>query len=75
MSLAFPQPDHMPCPECGASVPLKADAAHVCDEERRLEFRLVELRPGIERFDNDLSQWLATPEGRFASWLAEHDRP
>jgi hypothetical protein len=75
MPLPFPTPDHMPCPECGASVPLAGDAAHVCDDERTLDFRLVELRPEIERFDGDLEQWLETPAGRFARFLAEHERP
>jgi hypothetical protein len=75
MSLAFPTPDHMPCPDCGESLPVKGDAAHVCDDERRLEYRIVELRPEIDRFDGDLAGWLDTPAGRFARWLAEHDRP
>ena len=74
MSLAFPTPDHMPCPECGASVAVNDDMPHVCDEERRLDYRLVELRPGIERFDDELGPWLDTPAGRFARWLAEHER-
>jgi hypothetical protein len=44
---------------------------HVCDEERRLDFRLVELGPEIARFDVELEHWLDTPAGRFARWLAE----
>ncbi len=75
MSLAFPTPDHMPCPDCGESLPVKGDGEHVCDESRKLDFRIVELRPEIDRFDGDLEQWLDTPHGRFARWLAEHDRP
>jgi hypothetical protein len=75
MPIAFPTPDHMPCPDCGASVPVAGGTVHVCDDERRLDFRLVELRPAIERFDGDLEQWLDTPAGRFARFLAEHDRP
>ena len=75
MSLAFPTPDHMPCPDCGASVPVEATDDHVCEDERRVDFQLVELRPEIERFEDDLSQWLQTPEGSFARWLAELERP
>jgi hypothetical protein len=74
MSLAFPKPDHMPCPVCGASVPVDASGAHVCEESRRLEFRLAELRDEIERFPADFGSWLETPAGRFAQWLAERDR-
>jgi hypothetical protein len=75
MSFAFPTPDHMPCPDCGASIPVAGGStAHVCDEDRRLDYKLVELRPGIERVGDDLAEWLETPQGRFARWLAEHDR-
>ena len=73
MSLAFPTPDHMPCPDCGESLPVKEGPEHVCDEARKLDFRIVELRPDIDRFDGDLEQWLDTPHGRFARYLAEHD--
>lgn len=72
MPLAFPTLDHMPCPDCGASVAV--DATHVCDAERQLDFRLVELGPDIARFDDDLACWLETPAGRFARFIAEHDR-
>jgi hypothetical protein len=75
MSFAFPTPEHMPCPSCGASVAIADDfGAHVCEDERRLEFRLTELRAEIERFTDDLASWLSTPHGRFAQWLAEHGR-
>lgn len=75
MSFAFPSPDHMPCPDCGASVPLRGDAGeHSCEEERRIEYRLLELRPEIESFPDDLGAWLDSPAGRFEQWLAERDR-
>ena len=75
MAFTFPTPDHMPCPSCGASVAIADDfGAHVCDDERRLEYRLTELRVEIERFTDDLASWLDTPHGRFALWLAEHGR-
>ncbi|HZO35009.1 MAG TPA: hypothetical protein VFB17_08030 [Gaiellaceae bacterium] len=70
MSFAFPHPDHMPCPDCGASVAVD-EPAHVCDEERRLDYRVA---PEIARFDDELGRWLDTPAGRFARWLAERDR-
>ncbi len=75
MAFTFPQPTHMPCPSCGASVAVGAPAgSHVCDDERRLQFRLAEQRPGVERFDDDFAAWLETPHGRFAQWLAERGR-
>ena len=74
MSLAFPSPDRLPCPDCGASLPAAGDPGHVCDDERRLDYRLVELGPGIDRFDADLADWLETPDGRFARFIAEQGR-
>jgi hypothetical protein len=75
MSIAFPKPDHLPCPTCGASLAVGGDsAAHVCDDQRRLDYRIIELRGDIERFPADLAEWLETPSGRFAQWLAERER-
>jgi hypothetical protein len=28
----------------------------------------------IDAFDAELAAWLATPQGRFAAWVAERDR-
>lgn len=74
MAFAFPTPDHMPCPDCGASLPVAAEAGHVCDEERLLDFRIVGLGPEIAQFDEELAAWLDTPEGLFARFMAEYDR-
>ena len=75
MSIPFPTPDHMPCPECGASVAVSDGAgSHLCDHERRVDYRLLELHPAIEQFDSDLAAWLDSPAGRFEQWLAERNR-
>lgn len=65
---------HMPCAECGASVRTGERDRHACDPERRLEFRLFQLRDEIAGFDEGLSTYLASAQGRFAQWLAERDR-
>ena len=70
----FPQPQHTPCPACGASVPREADDDHVCDEERRLDFLLIQHRGALADFDNQLAAWLDSAHGRFAAWRAEHGR-
>jgi hypothetical protein len=64
----------MPCPTCGGSVTVvgKEKAAHVCDEDRRLDFDLNEFREEIGRLDSELAAWLETPHGCFAMWLARH---
>jgi hypothetical protein len=65
----------MPCDRCGASVETRPDVAHRCDDERRLDFALFELRDEIESFEDVLSRWLATPHGRFEQFYAERERP
>ena len=49
-------------------------AAHSCDAERLLNFRLFQLREEIEAFDPQFAAWLESARGRFAAWLAERDR-
>lgn len=71
---AFPQPRHMPCSECGASVALKETDEHVCDGEQLLDYRLFQLRDEIAEFEAQLSAWLLSEEGRFAVWVAERER-
>ncbi|HVD26346.1 MAG TPA: hypothetical protein VNB86_10165 [Gaiellaceae bacterium] len=71
---ALPQPTHIPCPECGASVVRDALPLHSCDAERLLDFRLFQLRDEIDAFDDQLTAWLRTAAGRFATWIAERDR-
>jgi hypothetical protein len=65
---------HMPCPECGASVANGARDEHVCDPERRLEYRMFQLREEIGGFEDLLRSFLESPHGRFLQWLAERER-
>ncbi|MDH4101933.1 MAG: hypothetical protein OEW52_00845 [Thermoleophilia bacterium] len=64
----------MPCAECGASLAMDERADHVCDPERRLEYRLLQLRDEVDGFEDGLCGYLDSPQGRFAQWLAERDR-
>jgi hypothetical protein len=61
------------CPECGAS-PTATSPDHECDEERRLDFQMFQLRAEIGELMPELRAWLDSPEGKFALWLAERDR-
>ena len=65
---------HMPCAECGASVRASERERHECDPERRLEYRLFQLREEMAGFDAGLRGYLSSPHGRFEQWLAERDR-
>lgn len=65
---------HMPCHECGASVRVSERERHACDPERRLEYRLFQLREEVACFDDGFSAYLSSPQGKFAQWLAERGR-
>jgi hypothetical protein len=71
----FANPSHMPCPECGASVEAEKRAEHACDPERRLDFLMFQLREEVAGFERSLREYLTSPYGRFAQWLAERERP
>lgn len=72
--LSFPQSPYMPCPECGASVARGEEQSHACEEERRLDFHLFQLRGEVTEFEAQLGAYLDSPQGRFALWCAERDR-
>jgi hypothetical protein len=58
VSVFFPQPAGMPCPECGASIGDEAEE-HVCDPEQLLDYAVFQLRDEIDGL------------GRFEAWDAE----
>jgi hypothetical protein len=74
VSRAFPESPYIACEDCGASVNRAEIAAHVCDSERLLDFRLFQLREEIALFDVQFTAWLGSARGRFATWIAERDR-
>jgi hypothetical protein len=71
---SFLQPQFMPCPECGASVPTAEMDTHECSEQRRLDYQLFQLRAELASFEVQLAAFLASPRGRFETFYAERDR-
>jgi len=71
----LPEPQHMPCNDCGASVARKGREEHTCDAERRLDYLLFQHRDEVEAFDGELARYLESPQGRFAAWDATRGRP
>jgi hypothetical protein len=65
---------YMPCPECGASVEASASDEHVCEPERVLQYRTFQLGSRVEDLERGFRDYLESPEGRFAQWLAERER-
>lgn len=64
----------MPCPECGASVEVALETEHVCNPERRIDFELFQLRAEVSRLGVEIDDYLASAQGRFEQWYAEHER-
>jgi hypothetical protein len=74
MSAFFAYSSHMPCTECGASVAVVDREEHVCNPERVLDYRMFHLREEVASFEDRLRDYLLSTHGRFAQWLAEHER-
>jgi hypothetical protein len=47
---------------------------HVCDEAQRTSYELLHIRTETDRFDTELTSWLASPRGRFAVYAGAQRR-
>jgi hypothetical protein len=74
MAFELPQPRFMPCPDCGASVARAERAEHVCDQDRWVDYNVVQLRPELDALEAEFAGYLETPQGRFAAWYAAQRR-
>jgi len=71
---SFLQPQFIPCPSCGASVPTADLELHECSRERWLDYQMFQLRAELASFDVQVAAFLASPRGRFEAYYAERDR-
>jgi len=74
MMFGHPQLSYRQCTECGIAVAASELDDHECDPERRIEFQMLKLRPGILALDVEVAAFLASPRGRFEQWYAERER-
>jgi len=60
------------CPGCGDSLnpEMQEEGGHVCEPYRQAVWQESMLQAEINRFEQEFATWLATPHGRFASFLA-----
>ena len=68
------QSPFVPCSECGESVARTEADAHVCEQERWLDYQLFQLRDEMQGLEAEVSAYLRSPEGRFELWCAERER-
>ena len=71
--LGFPAPSSLPCPQCGAPI-LRDGGDHECDEERRRWHQLFLVNAEIERLDDEVREYLRSPEGQFEAFYAARER-
>ncbi len=65
---------HLPCLECGASLPRGQLRAHVCEWHTWLDYQVLSRRQELDSFEQDLGVYLASPRGLFELWYAARDR-
>jgi hypothetical protein len=70
----YPQSQFRPCPECGAPVLTEEETVHRCERQRYVEYQMLLLRLQISAFEQQLNDWLLTPQGRFAAYYAARQR-
>ncbi len=71
---SLPQPRHMPCPDCGASLSAEERKGHACDDERWATFQLFQLREEVATLEEQVAAYLDSPQGRFELWDAARRR-
>jgi hypothetical protein len=69
-----PEPDEMPCPDCGASVAPDEARWHECEPDDVLDYRRFLERQEPVTLNEELTAYLASPRGRFEAWYAERQR-
>jgi hypothetical protein len=70
----YPQSQYKPCPSCGAPILVEEETTHECELQRYVEYQMLLLRLQIAAFDQQFSDWLRTPQGRFAAYYAARER-
>jgi len=70
----FADSRYMPCADCGASLAGEDPEDHFCDPVRRVEFQMFRMRAELARLDEDLAEYLRSPQGRFELCYAERQR-
>jgi hypothetical protein len=53
---------------------LEEEISHQCERQRYVEYQMLLLRLQIAAFEQQLTDWLRTPQGRFATYYAARER-
>jgi hypothetical protein len=66
--------DQVTCPQCGAALPTPLRNPHLCDWWDWLDHQVHARREELNRFEDELGSYLASPSGRFDLWYWERRR-
>jgi hypothetical protein len=72
--IEVPEPEEMPCPDCGASVAREDAPTHECEPAEVLDYRLLLDRQPDVTLNDELTAYLTSPRGQFEAWYAERQR-
>jgi hypothetical protein len=75
MPVELPEPRHLPCPECGVSLVRSERDEHACEHGDLARYEAFQLRAEVECFEEEWRAFLDSPQGAFAVWAAERERP
>jgi hypothetical protein len=74
VSIEVPEPEELPCPDCGASVGRDDVQTHECEADEELDYHLFLHREQEVTLTDELTAYLASPRGQFEAWYAERQR-
>lgn len=59
------------CEDCGQNI---FELPHECSLSQWAAHQFLKLQPEVEGLGSEIDTYLATPEGRFEAWYAQHRR-
>ena len=73
MAIDVPEDEQTACPDCGA-VARDDSPTHECSRDEVLDYRLFLDRQDEVTLNDEVSAYLASPQGQFEVWYAERER-
>jgi hypothetical protein len=65
---------YLPCSECGVRLSSEQRSRHACSPDAAIVHQVTKARVQLTIFEDEVDQFLETPKGKFALFLAERQR-
>jgi hypothetical protein len=69
-----PEDEEARCPDCGGPVAREDARTHECDRDAVFDYRLFLDRQDEVTLNDEVTAYLASPQGQFEVWYAERER-